>query len=239
MTDAKISSSLQLKIFSSTGVLLFCYLVSKFSTMQFIGRTFLFFHSSQLFPQLEQHFWQFLFSFLAIGFLSRGHLWSYGITSKNLKSSACWLGILYAGTILLTVIFFLFGGKISSPVDGVSHHIIRETVFTFLIYWMSSPVANQLLFFGLVQTVLMKQWGDTLKIFGFPLPVIASVIVFVLCSSIPSFAIGSVSFILVTLLGIFCGFVYWKTGSLITPMLGHAFYFGLPMVVEIVRSNFL
>jgi membrane protease YdiL (CAAX protease family) len=39
------------------------------------------------------------------------------------------------------------------------------------------------------------------------------------------------------ILGLFCGLVYWKTNSLITPMLGHAFFFGFPVFVHLLRSG--
>ena len=239
MTETKRSSSVWLKIFSLSGVTIFCYLVSQFSAIHFFEQFIPSLKSSQLFSQFEQHLWQFLFAFLAIGLLSRGHLWSYGITSKNLKTSMYWLGFLYAGTILLATFFWLAGLPLSPLIADFSQHPMRKMVLAMLTYWLSSPVANQLLFFGLTQTVLMKQWGDEVKVFGVPVPVIVSVILFGLWSSASSFMIGSSSIVFTSLLGIFCGIVYWKTGSLITPMLGHAFYFGFPLIVHILGMHAL
>ena len=239
MTGTRGSSSFWLKIISLIGVTFFCYLVSQFSDAHIVEHFFPSLKSSQLFPQFEQHFWQFLFAFLAIGLLSRGHLWSYGITSKNLKASMYWLGLLYAAILLLTAIFWLVGSPLSPLLADFSQHPLRKAILAMLTYWLSSPVANQLLFFGLAQTVLMKQWGDEVKLFGLPIPVIVSVILFILWSSSTSFIIGPSSILFTLLLGMFCGIVYWKTGSLIAPMLGHAFYFGLPLIVQILGMHVL
>jgi membrane protease YdiL (CAAX protease family) len=69
-------------------------------------------------------------------------------------------------------------------------------------------------------------------------------VVIVIASAIFAWAgtigFGSVSLderIFLFILGIFSGSVYWKTGSLITPMLGHAFIFGFPAVIEIIARH--
>lgn len=234
MSDGRTSSgSVQLKVFSLTAVVVSCYLISQYSGIHFFPQIIPSLEHSHFFPQFEQHFWQFIFSFLAISFLSRGHLWSYGITSKNLKISMKWLAGLYAGTIALTFILWLLKIEILFPLEEITRHKIRETVLLMLTYWMSSPVANQLLFFGLAQTALMKQWGEEIKIFGLPVPVICSAALFTLWSTSVSVTSDPVSIILTAMLGLYCGVVYWKTGSLIAPMLGQAFYFGFPMVIQL------
>jgi hypothetical protein len=238
MTDTHPLSSLWLKMFALAGMVGGCFLVTKFSSITFFSQNFQLFQSLYLFPQFEQHFWQFVFSFLAIGFLSRGHLWSYGITSHKLKTSMQWLAGIYLFAILMTVIFWISGEQLSPITHDIHLHETKNSTMAMLIYWMASPVANQLLFFGLGQTVLMKQWGDSSKIFGVPIHVYISAAVFVLWSTNSSLMNGSYSVLLVIPLGIFCGLVYWKTGSLIAPMLGQAFYFGFPLFVMIVRLNF-
>ena len=234
MNNHHTASSIENKFLSIIGVSAFCYLVIRFSTISIISK-FLSFEHSFFFLQFEQHFWQYLFSFIAVVVLSRGHLWSYGINSQNLKTSMVWLVWLYGAIIVATLIF----GEEILPFSASNIPIgTTETFIAFLTYWMSSPVANQILFFSFGQTILMKQWGDSFSVRGFPVAIFFSATLFALGATSSHFHFGEYSIIPTFLLGLYSGIVYWKTNSLITPMLGHAFYFGFPLFIHILRINF-
>ncbi|MBI2429834.1 MAG: CPBP family intramembrane metalloprotease [Ignavibacteriales bacterium] len=226
------------KTMTLLGVILFCYLVNMYSQIFFISNHLTFVDLPSRSGTFERHFWQFVFGFLAIGFLSRGHLWSYGINSQNLKSSMQWLVWLYIGVMLLTVIVRLFDTDLLPMNRSEMPRSARDTIMAILIYWMSSPVANQILFFGFGQTILMKQFGDTAKIAGVPLVVLISAVLFSLFGVDSAFLIGRLSIMTTFAIGLFSGVVYWKTNSLITPMLGHAFVLGFPLVVELLSLTF-
>lgn len=235
MNSHPTTSAVQ-KTVALLGVIIFCYLVNTYSQSTFISRHLTFIELPSRSGTFERHFWQFAFGFLAIGFLSRGHLWSYGINSQNLKSSMQWLAWLYIGVILLTGFALLFDAEILPIKKDEMPDNIKDTVMTILIYWMSSPVANQIVFFGLAQTVLMKQFGDTAKIAGVPLVVYLPAVLFSLFGTDSAFLIGRFSMMTTFAVGLFSGVVYWKTNSLITPMLGHGFVFGFPLVVYLLQS---
>jgi len=227
------TSSIENRFISIIGVTAFCYFVIRFSSISVLSKL-LSLNNSFSFLQFEQHFWQYLFSFFAVILLSRGHLWSYGINSQNLKASMVWLVWLYIAVIIATLIF----GEAMLPFNEMNTPVGRkETFIALLTYWMSSPVANQILFFGFGQTVLIKQWGDSFSIGRIPVVIFFSAILFAFGATSSQFYIGEYSMFTTFFLGLYCGIVYWKTNSLITPMLAHAFYFGFPLFIHILRVN--
>jgi hypothetical protein len=235
MNNHQPTASIVNRSLSLIGVSVMCYAILWASPVTFFSRLFSFEHS-YFFLQFERHFWQYLFAFVTVIILSRGHLWSYGINSQNLKTSMVWLSWLYAVTAVLTLLWILAGNELLptdvANIPGGTNH----TIILLLVFWMSSPVANQILFFSFGQSVLMKQWGDSMKIAGIPVVVLFSALLFTFGATTSQFSVGPVSPVLTFALGLFCGTVYWKTNSLITPMLGQAFYFGLPLFIHILRS---
>ncbi len=233
MNNHHTTSPIENKFLSIIGVASFCYLVIRFSSISILSKLFSL-GDSFLFLQFEQHFWQFLFSFLAVIVLSRGHLWSYGINSQNLKTSMIWLVWLYGTIIVATLIF----GETILPVRASNiPHGSKETFIALLTYWMASPVANQILFFSFGQTILIKQWGDSNAVAGVPVVIFFSSAFFAFGATSSYFHFGEYSIIPTFILGLYSGIVYWKTNSLITPMLGHAFFFGFPLFIHILRIN--
>jgi membrane protease YdiL (CAAX protease family) len=233
MNNHSTVNPIENRFLSIIGVSAFCYLVVRYSAISAISKILTLDHSF-FFLQLEHHFWQYLFSFIAVIVLSRGHLWSYGINSQNLKTSMVWLVWLYGAVILATLIF----GEAILPVHPSNIPVGTKEIFiSVLTYWMSSPVANQILFFSFAQTVLMKQWGDSFAVKGFPVVILFSALLFAFGATSSQFQLGEYSIIPTFLLGLFSGIVYWKTNSLITPMLGHAFYFGFPLFIHILRTD--
>ena len=216
-------------------IVLFCYGATALTGAGLLREFFPSGISPQLSGVFERHLWQFILSFTAIGYLSRGHLWSYGINSTNLKSSMQWLGALTIVTIVLSALA-LFGGVELIPSAFVEpSERIDDAVFMMLIQWMSSPVANQILFFGFAQTLMIKTIRSGNKTVTVPLIVLVSSILYtVMATRLPSGG-GAVAMVATFTLALYCGIVYWKTGSLITPMLGQAFFFGFPLFASIVH----
>lgn len=222
------------KIPIAVGIILFAYGAVYFSRISFfsglLGNGGLF----SSFPLFEQHFWQFCFSFAAIIFLSRGHLWSFGINSKNLNWSMMYLIALYFAAVASDRILTAYGVHISEIPAGSGR--IRDTVGQMLIVWMSSPIANSILFFALVQTALLKYVDSSVTLFNIPVSVYLSAALYssllpMTHTVLPLASAYGVTFVV----GLYSGIVYWKTGSVITPMLGQAFWFGIPIVVKILN----
>ena len=238
MNNHQTTSSIENRFLSLVGVTAFCYFIVWASPITFISHLFSL-EQSYFFLQFERHFWQFLFAFIAVIVLSRGHLWSYGINSQSLKTSMIWLSGLYIISICFTFISLIMGNEILPADHSVILNRDQHLVIEMLVYWMTSPVANQILFFSFGQTILMKQLGDSLKIAGIPIVVLISALLFTFGATTSQFSIGLYSPIPTFFLGLFCGIVYWKTNSLITPMLGQAFYFGFPLFVHFLRLAML
>lgn len=228
--------SLLQKALAAAGVALFAAGVLWIAPLTVIART-LSLDGSPHVRLFELHFWQYSIAFLAVIILSRGHLWSYGINSQNLKTSLEWLAWLYGAVVLCVLTAWVMDLRF---VPAGTESLISgspESIAAMLVYWMSSPVANQILFFGFAQTVLIKQWGDTVRIAGLPLAVHVAAVLFAAGATTSRFAGAEAAFLPTLLLGLFCGTVYWRTNSLITPMLGHAFYLGFPLFVQLLRSG--
>lgn len=185
----------------------------------------------------EKDAWQFVLAFMVIIILSRGHLWSYGIRSDNLKRSMIFLAGMYGVTIL----FYVTARAVHLPLtaEGISIHMNdRNSVLIFLIQWMSSPVADQILFFSLVQSVLMKNNVSHASVFGIHLHfdvLIAALLFALLHAGIPLTEIPELNFIAACVVGIFSGYVYKNTTSVLTPMLGQAFFYGFPFFMKLLH----
>jgi hypothetical protein len=218
-------------------VTLFCYASTAYTGFGLLLGFFPAGISAESARTFEQHLWQFILGFTAIGYLSRGHLWSYGINSNNLKVSMQWLGALYAVSIAITIVAWSGNGTVRQGEWTLALNSAEESVMVLLIQWMSSPVANQILFFGFAQTVMMKRLrtGNG-PVRSAVIMSVAALLFTVMGTGLPA---GSDTFAVVStfILGIFSSMVYWKTGSLITPMLGQAFYFGFPLFIAIVHRQ--
>jgi type IV secretory pathway VirB2 component (pilin) len=225
------------KIAMVIGLVMWCYVATQYTDVGVAAHLFPATISASLARTFEHHFWQFVLGFTAIGYLSRGHLWSYGINSNNLKSSMRWLGLLYIVTIVVTFVDRLFGTSFIPMNDAVVPTDGPDTVFVILIYWMSSPVAHQILFFGLVQTVLAKKVFTGNGTASMSVVIIIASGIFAWTGTVGFGSVSADERIFLFVLGVFSGTVYWKTGSLITPMLGHAFIFGFPVVIEIIARH--
>ena len=142
----------------------------------------------------------------------------------------------YGFTIVSTLGVRIMTGSFILPLPAESFPLgIRNSVIAMLVFWMSAPVANTILFFGFGQTLLMKYFESIDKMFLIPTSVIIAAVFYSLFSTGAHFiGLGSSAWIGTFMIGIFSGYVYWKTESLIAPMLGQAFYFGFPLFVKIV-----
>jgi hypothetical protein len=214
-----------------------CYGAVYFSHLSFLSGFFPSLHFSSFVKLFEHHFWQFVFSIIVIVILSRGHLWSYGINSKNLKLSMKYLGWIYLTTIVLTGILFITGIRFSPVPPGMLPLGIKNSLTAMLVYWMSAPVANTILFFGFGQTVISKRFSTLGISDPFQISVIVPSVLFVLYSSATQFSgMEIISQLCALCIAMVSGIIYKRTDSLFAPMLGQAFFFGFPLFVEIVST---
>ncbi|MGE5313359.1 MAG: CPBP family intramembrane glutamic endopeptidase [Acidobacteriota bacterium] len=185
---------------------------------------------------LESHLWQFLFALAGLTVLSRGNLWSCGINSMNVRMSLGMLLRFYAGAVAVLVIIGLAGGFLRI---AYSEFPPADRGLVMVIHWLSSPVADQLLFFGLFQTALLKVWTGRIRIGESEIPsaIFITAVMFALGRiGLPHYISNPLEYAAGYGIGLFSGYVYYRTRSLLAPMLAQAFFFGMPDAVHIIFS---
>ena len=184
----------------------------------------------------EHQVWQFGIGITAITILSRGHLWSYGINSSDIRLSMSVLLKFYAAALVimlgLVVTPLLMSGKLPDYFSRMG----RVDMMVWILYqWMATAVADEILFHGLFQTLLLKYWQEKIMIRSFEFPVVilfTSVAFAAGRTNVPVYGGHAVEYILALLMGLYGGIVYYRTRSLLTPMLSQAFFYGLPFVIR-------
>lgn len=184
----------------------------------------------------EHQVWQFGIGIAAITILSRGHLWSYGINSSDIRLSMSILLKFYAVALVIILGLVVVPLLASGEMPGYFFRMSRVDMVVWILYqWMATAVADEILFHGLFQTLLLKYWHEKIRVRSYEFPVV------ILFTSV-AFAAGRVhvsvyggylvEYLLALLIGLYGGIVYYRTKSLLAPMLSQAFFYGLPFVVR-------
>ncbi len=184
----------------------------------------------------EHHIWQFAVGMTAITILSRGHLWSYGINSSDIRISMSVLLKFYAAALIVMIGLVVMPLILSGTLPEYFRRMGRVDMIGWILFqWMATAVADEILFHGLFQTLLLKYWREKFMIRSFELPV---VILFTSAAfaagrtNVPVYGGHFLEYILAFLIGLYGGMVYYRTRSLLTPMLSQAFFYGLPFVIR-------
>ncbi len=184
----------------------------------------------------EHQVWQFGIGITAITILSRGHLWSYGINSSDIRLSMSVLLKFYAAALIimlgLVVAPLLMSGKLPEYFARMG----KVDMIVWILYqWMATAVADEILFHGLFQTLLLKYWREKIVIgsYEFPVVILVTSVAFAAGrTNVPVYGGHAVEYLLALLMGLYGGIVYYRTRSLLTPMLSQAFFYGLPFVIR-------
>jgi membrane protease YdiL (CAAX protease family) len=184
----------------------------------------------------EHQVWQFGIGITAITILSRGHLWSYGINSSDIRLSMSVLLKFYAAALVIIFALVVTPLLMSGKLPYYFGHIGKVDMIVWILFqWMATAVADEILFHGLFQTLLLKYWGEKIVIrsYEFPVVIIFTSIAFAAGrTNVPVYGGHAVEYILALLIGLYGGIVYYRTRSLLTPMLSQAFFYGLPFVIR-------
>ncbi len=227
------------QILSLAGVAAFYYLLRTHGDVQVlrsipaVAASF----SPALAAVFERHVWQFVFSMAALTVVSRGNLWSCGINSMHVRRSLAML-LWFYGAAIVVLGMLSWTSVLAGDAYGSSR--TADKLLVMVIHWLSSPVADQILFFGLFQTMLAKYWTAEVAAGSLRLPAVIFITALI-------FALGRVELAHYTTttaeyacaygIGFFSGIVYHRTRSLLTPMLAQAFFFGLPDVIYLFLSS--
>ncbi|MGA9408405.1 MAG: hypothetical protein WBW71_14820, partial [Bacteroidota bacterium] len=121
----------------------------------------------------EHHIWQFAVGMTAITILSRGHLWSYGINSSDIRISMSVLLKFYAAALIVMIGLVVMPLILSGTLPEYFRRMGRVDMIGWILFqWMATAVADEILFHGLFQTLLLKYWREKFMIRSFELPVV-------------------------------------------------------------------
>lgn len=184
----------------------------------------------------EHQVWQFGIGMLAITLLSRGHLWSYGINSSEIRLSMSVLLKFYAVALIVMIGLVIVPLLGSGTLPVYFARISRADMVAWILYqWMAAAVGNEIFFHGLFQTLLLKYWREkfVVKSFELPLVVLLTSVAFAAGrSNVSIYGNHGTEYLLAFLIGLYGGIVYYRTRSLLTPMLSQAFFYGFPFVIR-------
>ncbi len=192
--------------------------------------------SSILVRLFEHHLSEFAVGMIAIAIFSRGNLWIYGINALNIRQSMYVLWRFYLMALMIigvvVVVPLVQGEKIPAYLVGAN----PSTIIGWIVFeWLATAVADEIFFHGFCQTLLAKYWKDVITInkIEIPFSVIASTALFTVGrSNVLVYGNSGIEYLFAALIGFYTGMVYYKTRSLLTPMLSQAFFYGMPFLVR-------
>jgi membrane protease YdiL (CAAX protease family) len=118
----------------------------------------------------------------------------------------------------------------------------RADMAGWILYqWLAAAVGDEILFHGLFQTLLLKYWKEkfAVRLFELPFVVLLTSVAFAAGrSNVPVYGNNGVEYILALLIGLYGGIVYYRTRSLLAPMLSQAFFYGFPFVIRFAYLAF-
>ena len=160
---------------------------------------------------------------LAITILSRGHLWSFGINSSDIRLSMSILLKFYAAATAVVAVVVVAPMVFSGIMPEYLLHVSRVDMIAWILFqWMATAVADNILFFGF-------------KSFEVPVAILMTTVLFAAGrTNVPVYGGHFLEYLLALAVGAYCGLVYFRTRSLLTPMLSQAFFYGTPFVVRFV-----
>jgi hypothetical protein len=226
------------RILSFSGVIVVYWAIQQVSSYGYLT------HAIMVHPSLssvalllfEQKIWEFLIGMTVIAVMSRGHLWSYGINSMDVRFSMRMLVRFYAVATVFIIGMVIIPLMRGTALPAIYAHLSLPMMGIWLLMqWMASPIADSVLFFGVFQTILSKYWSEVIEFKQFKLPVggVYAAMAFVVGRiRIPIFGSDTLEFAIAAVAGLFCAWVYARTRSLLTPMLALAFLYGLPFIIR-------
>ncbi len=179
----------------------------------------------------DHHLVQLLFALACIAFLSRGKFSQYGLNFRNAKSSWRILGVFCL--VCSVLVFFL---NVAQPLFAhtrptFDYAMTSTNVIGWLSFeWVFVGISEEILFQGLIQTYLSRTWRGVVTIGRLSIPTagIATTIIFCLAHIglfHPHFDWPQQ--VLAFGLGIYYSTVYYRTKSLLNPILAHNFSDGI------------
>jgi len=185
------------------------------------------------------HVPQFLIPFLLICYLTKGKLGEYGFNLKQKPPVFTHKRMFGLGALFGLFMSLKYISQIArnAPVDVPQSVTLVSVLGNMTFQWIVVGLSEETMFRGLIQTYLMNNLRGYVKILGHDLH-IGTVIGAILWGAfhfinILVMPLESVVFVvaLTTIAGLFMGYAYQETGSLLTTIIVHNTLFGVPLTI--------
>jgi len=185
------------------------------------------------------HIPQFLIPFVLICWLTKGKLGDYGFNLKQKRPvfthrRMLILGILFGLLMSLKYVSSIIRG---APLDIPQPVTLGNVLGNLTFQWIVVGLCEETMFRGLIQTHLMKNLRGYIRILGHDLhvgtvigAVLWGVFHFINILIMPFGPVVS-TVALTTVAGLFMGYAYQETGSLLTTIIVHNTIFGVPLTI--------
>lgn len=176
---------------------------------------------------LNHHLAQMLIALVLIGLGTRGRWAAAGLNFANARES---LRLLTRGFFPVLLLFLIAGHAIMPIVQGVPPDRFAggmrtsDVVGVFVFAWVIVGISEEIVFRGFFQTALAKFWHGTVSLAGVQVPVAgvwAAMIFTIAHISFRTMSADPRQLVLAFVLGIFYAVAYFRTGSLLAPIIAH------------------
>lgn len=176
---------------------------------------------------LNHHLAQMLIALVLIGFLTRGRWGAAGLNVTNARES---LRLLTRGFFPVLLLFLVVGHAITPIVQGVPPERFAggprtmDLVGILVFSWVIVGLSEEIVFRGFFQTALAKFWHGTVSLAGVQVPIAglwAAIIFTVAHISVRTMSADPRQLVLAFVLGVFYAVAYFRTGSLLAPIVAH------------------
>jgi membrane protease YdiL (CAAX protease family) len=185
----------------------------------------------------EHHLWQLAFALACIGIFSRGRFSGWGINLRNAALSWRILWWFCAVFTLITIVFSIVPWLLArQPDPGLINPPTAVNIAGWLSFeWLFVGISEEILFRGLLQNLLAQSWTGVWQVRGVAIPHagLATTVIFCLAHINPLHPhISWEQQVWAFGLGIYYSTVYYRTGSLLNPILAHNFGDGLVVTAQ-------
>jgi uncharacterized protein len=178
------------------------------------------------------HYWnhhlaQMAIALALIGILTRGRLRAAGLNLANARES---VRLLTTGFFPVLLMLLIAGHTIVPIVQGVPPERFAagvramDVVGLMIFSWVIVGLSEEVVFRGFFQTALARFWHGSAMLFGVPVPVaglLAAAIFTLAHDSFRPMSADPRQLVLAFVLGVYYAVAYFRTGSLLAPIIAH------------------
>jgi membrane protease YdiL (CAAX protease family) len=183
----------------------------------------------------DHHLIQLLFALVLIALLSRGKFSQFGLNLSNARIS--WRIFAVFSLVYSAVAFFVYVVPVlvSHQRPTFDYELTPANIAGWLAFeWIFAGISEEILFRGLIQTYLSRSWRSAMTIGRVTIPTAGIITTLIFCLAHINLRHPQLNWgqqISVFCLGIICSTAFYRTKSLLSPILVHNFSNGLVFTV--------